>query len=215
MKDLQCGFVTIGMAGLIFVFTASAVTRYVDLNSTNATTPFLDWTTAATNIQDAIDVSVDADLILVTNGVYAVGGRVMAGDLTNRVALNKALTVQSVNGPFATFIQGAGATNGNSAVRCAWLTNGASLVGFTLQAGATRSSGDTNLSSGGGAWCSSSYAIVANCLIMSNKAAVYGGGAYQGTLNNCLVSGYGLSMSGNGAAHNSMLNSCTVVSNSS
>jgi hypothetical protein len=50
---------------------------------------------------------------------------------------------------------------------------------------------------------------------MSNKAAVYGGGAYQGTLNNCLVSGYGLSMSGNGAAHNSMLNSCTVVSNSS
>ena len=73
-----------------------------------------------------------------TNGVYAVGGRVMAGDLTNRIALNKALTVQSVNGPFATVIQGAGATNGNSAVRCAWLTNGASLVGFTLQAGATR-----------------------------------------------------------------------------
>ena len=215
MKDLQCGFVTIGLAGLIFVFTASAATRYVDLNSTNATTPFLDWTTAATNIQDAIDVSVDADLILVTNGVYAVGGRVMAGDLTNRVALNKALTVQSVNGPFATFIQGAGATNGNSAVRCAWLTNGASLVGFTLQAGATRSSGDTNLSSGGGAWCSSSYAIVANCLIVSNKAAIYGGGAYQGTLNNCLITGNGLTGGSYGAAHNSMLNSCTVVSNSS
>jgi hypothetical protein len=200
---------------LIFVFTASAATRYVDLNSTNATAPFLDWTTAATNIQDAIDVSIDADLILVTNGVYAVGGRVMAGDLTNRVALNKALTVQSVNGPFATVIQGAGATNGTSAVRCAWLANGASLVGFTLQAGATRSSGDTNLSSGGGAWCSSSNAIVANCLIVSNKAAVYGGGAYQGTLNNCLITGNGLTMSAYGAAHNSMLNSCTVVSNSS
>src|SRR5664279_5529039 len=173
MKDLLRGVVTIGMVGLIFVFTASASTRYVDLNSTNATTPFLDWTTAATNIQDAIDVSVDADLILVTNGVYAVGGRVMAGDLTNRVALNKALTVQSVNGPFVTTIVGAGATNGNSAVRCAWLTNGASLVGFTLKAGATRSSTDATLGAGGGAWCSSSNAIVANCLIMSNTAQYY------------------------------------------
>ncbi len=202
------------MAGAVFIGGANAATRYVDLTCTNATPPFTDWTTAATNIQDAIDVSVDADLILVTNGVYAVGGRVMAGDLTNRIALNKALTVQSVNGPFATIIQGAGATNGNSAVRCAWLTNGASLVGFTLQAGATRNSGDTNLTSGGGSWCSSSNAIVANCLIVSNKAAIYGSGAYQGTLNNCLISGNGLAMSGNGAAHNSMLNSCTVVSNS-
>lgn len=215
MKELRHGPVTIGLAGLIFAFPASATTRYVDLNSTNSTSPFIDWTTAATNIQDAIDVSVDADLILVTNGVYAVGGRVAAGDLTNRVALNKALTVQSVNGPFATVIQGAGATNGNSAVRCAWLTNGASLVGFTLQAGATRISGDTNLSSGGGAWCSSSNAMVANCLIVSNNAFYYGGGAYQGTLNNCLVSGNGLNFTSFGATHNSMLNSCTVVSNSS
>jgi hypothetical protein len=215
MKHLRRGFVATGMAALIFTFTASATPRYVDVNCTNATSPFLDWTTAAINIQDAIDASVDGDRVLVTNGVYAVGGRVMAGDLTNRVALNKALTVQSVNGPFATFIQGAGATNGTSAVRCAWLTNGASLVGFTLQAGATRNSGDNNLGCGGGAWCSSSNAIVANCLIVSNMAFVYGGGVYQGTLNNCLVSGNGLTGGSVGAAHNSMLNSCTVVSNSS
>ena len=215
MKARWHGFAAIGMAGLIFTFGATATTRYVDLNCTNATSPFMDWTTAATNIQDAIDASVDADLILVTNGVYVRGGRVLAGDLTNRVALNKALTVQSVNGPFATVIQGAGATNGNSAVRCAWLTNGASLVGFTLQAGATRSSYDNNLGNGGGAWCSSSNAIVANCLVVSNTANQYGGGAYQGTLNNCLVSGNALGINNFGAAHNSFLNSCTVVSNSS
>ena len=215
MRAFRHACAAIGMAGVVLTVGANAATRYVDLNCANATSPFLDWTTAATNIQDAIDASVDADLILVTNGVYAVGGRVMAGDLTNRIALNKALTVQSVNGPFATIIQGAGATNGNSAVRCAWLTNGASLVGFTLQAGATRTSGDTNLTSGGGAWCSSSNAIVANCLIVSNKAAIYGGGAYQGTLNNCFITGNGLTMSTYGAAHNSMLNSCTVISNSS
>ena len=216
MKALRHGFAAIGMAGLIFTFGATATPRYVDLNCTNATSPFTDWTTAATNIQDAIDASVDGDLILVTNGVYLRGGRVMAGDLTNRAMLNKALTVQSVNGPFATVIQGAGATNGTSAVRCAWLTNGASLVGFTLQAGATRNSSyDTNLANGGGVWCSSSNAIVANCLIASNTAFYNGGGAYQGTLNNCLVSSNGVTLSsGAAAACNNNLNSCTVVSNS-
>jgi hypothetical protein len=213
MKAPRRGFVATAIAGLIFAFTAHATTRYVDLNCANATSPFMDWTTAATNIQDAIEASVDGDLILVTNGVYAGGGRVMAGDLTNRVALNKALTVQSVNGPFATVIRGIGATNGNSAVRCAWLTNGASLVGFALQAGATRNSGDTNLGCGGGVWCSSSNAMVANCLIVSNTAMFYGSGAYQGTLNNCLISGNGLVGINYGAAHNNNLNSCTVVSN--
>jgi hypothetical protein len=214
MNSPRLALSAIGIAAFIVAFSAPATTRYVDLSCTNATAPFLDWTTAATNIQDAIDVSIDADLVLVTNGVYAWSGRVMAGDLTNRVALDKALTVQSVNGPFATIIQGAGATNGNAAVRCAWLTNGASLVGFTLQAGATRTLGDTNLTSGGGAWCASSNAMVANCLIVSTNAFYYGGGAYQGTLNNCLVSGNRLNYTSYGAAHNSILHSCTVVSNS-
>jgi hypothetical protein len=40
----------------------------VDVNSTNATPPYTDWTTAATNIQDAVDAAV-------TNGTYATGGR--------------------------------------------------------------------------------------------------------------------------------------------
>jgi Immunoglobulin I-set domain len=203
----------IGTTSLIFTFSALGTTRYVDLNCTSPTAPFTDWSTAATNIQDAIDASADADLILVTDGVYATGGRAMAGTLTNRAALYKALTVQSVNGPFATFIQGAGATNGASAVRCAWLTNGASLMGFTLQAGATQSPSDNNLSNGGGAWCSSSNAVVANCCIVSNTAYVYGGGVYQGTLNNCLISGNSLGLQNYGAAHNSYLNSCTVISN--
>ncbi len=204
-------------AGMLFSLslTVTAATLYVDLGSPSPAAPYTNWITAATNIRDAIDAASAGDTVLVTNGVYANGGKVMAGDLTNRIALDKPIAVQSVNGPFATFIQGAGATNGNSAVRCAWLTNGASLVGFTLQAGATRSFGDTNLNSGGGAWCSSSNAMMANCLIVSNKAFYYGGGAYQGTLKNCLISGNALQVSGFGAAHNCMLNSCTVVSNSS
>ena len=62
--------------------------------------------------------------VLVTNGVYDTGGKVMGGDLANRVAVDKQIAVVSVNGPEVTLIQGAwhpGPTNGPTAVRCAWL----------------------------------------------------------------------------------------------
>ena len=210
--------ICLGAVGLtFFILHASSATFYVDLNSTNPLSPYADWSTAATNIQDAIDASSDGDQIWVTNGIYQTGGRVMAGDLTNRVALNKAVTVQSVNGPWVTIIQGAGATNGTKAVRCAWLTNNAALTGFTLKWGATRTSGDTfALESGGGVWCASSNAMVANCVIISNTAWEDGGGAYQGTLNNCLISSNGVSANPSAAAvYSANLNNCTVVSNAS
>ena len=185
----------------LFVLRASSAPLYVDLNSTNPVSPYAGWDTAAINIQDAIDASSDGDQIWVTNGIYQMGGRVMAGDLTNRVALNKAVTVQSVNGPWATIIQGAGATNGTKAVRCAWLTNNAALIGFTLKWGATRAMGDTYaLQSGGGVWCAASNATVAGCLIISNTAWEYGGGAYQGTLKNSLICSNGVRLGiGSGA----------------
>jgi Immunoglobulin I-set domain/PKD domain len=200
---------------MLFVFNAPASVLYVDLNCTNSTPPYADWSTAATNIQDAIDVSMDGDQILVTNGIYQAGGRVMAGDLTNRVALNKAITVQSVKGPWVTTILGAGATNGTMAVRCAWLTNGAALVGFTLSGGATRITGDTTtLQYGGGVWCVSSNAFVGNCLIVSNTANQSGGGAYQGMVSRSLISGNKTAVSSGGATYKSVLNNCTIVSNS-
>jgi len=206
--------ICLGTVCLTFsILRASSAPLYVDLNSANPVSPYAGWDTAATNIQDAIDASSAGDQIWVTNGIYQTGGRVMAGDLTNRVALNKAVTVQSVNGPWATVIQGTGATNGTAAVRCAWLTNNAALVGFTLEWGATRTSGNTfTLGSGGGVWCVSSNAIVANCVIISNTARWYGGGAYQGTLNNCLICSNSALTIG-GAACNVVLNNCTVVNN--
>ena len=190
----------------------NALERYVSPSGGHVT-PFTNWVNAATNIQDAIDAASAGDLIWVTNGLYVTGGKVMAGDLTNRVALDKALTVQSVNGWRVTVIQGTGATNGLSAVRCAWLTNGATLKGFALRGGATRTSGDTyTLQSGGGVWCASSNAIVANCALRSNAANSYGGGAYRGTCVNSLLAGNNSRFFG-GGSYGGILNNCTVVSN--
>src|SRR6266481_3946986 len=146
-------------AVLLTLFTTSvpaATVRYVDLNSTNPTAPFTDWTTAATNIQEAINAAVAGDIVLVTNGIYSTGGKSMDGVITNRVSVDKAITVTSVNGPEVTVIQGAWdpvSTNGPAAVRCVAITNLATLTGFTLRGGATRpyaSSFDSTV--GGGIW---------------------------------------------------------------
>src|SRR5436190_2046812 len=124
---------------------SGAATRYVDVNSAAPSPPYTSWAAAASTIQDAVDLSIAGDEIVVTNGVYSSGGRPVFGTMTNRVAVDKAVFVHSVNGPLATIIRGQqvpGSTNGNSAIRCVYLTNGATLAGFTVTNGATRNLGD-------------------------------------------------------------------------
>src|SRR5207302_82755 len=81
------------------------------------------------------DAAMAGDEVVVTNGIYAAGGRAVYGTMTNRVAVDKPLALRSVNGPQFTIIQGRwlpSTTNGDGAIRCAYLTNGASLSGFTV-----------------------------------------------------------------------------------
>ncbi len=214
---------------LTFVLPGGATTYYVNSANPAPVSPYVTWSTAATNIQDAVTVASAGDTVLVTNGIYAYGG-IPQGATTNRVCVTKALTVQSVNGPLATVIQGAGINFNANAVRCAWLTNGATLNGFTLRYGGVVNISSDN--SGGGVACYSN-AIVENCLIYFNAAAygggtyqgaiqncqiysntaTYGGGVYKGSLVNCGINNNGASNSGSGGggANSSSLLNCTVT----
>jgi hypothetical protein len=160
-----------------------------------------------------VDAASPNDSILVTNGLYKTGTTLM-GSL-NRVVITKSVTVQSVNGPGVTMIVGdqmPGTTNGDKAVRCVYLSNGAVLSGFTLTNGAT---GTISGNYGGGVYFEvGSGGVVSNCILVGNSAASLGGGAYlgPGALNNCTLSG-NYAPNGGGAVGGA-LNNCTLSGNS-
>ena len=209
-----------GISTTVMVHVVEQPVHYVAVNNPAPAAPYTSWAMAATNIQDAVDAAtVPGALILVSNGVYRAGGRVVSGAMTNRVAVPMPLVLQSLNGPGLTTIEGyqvPGPTNGDSAVRCVYLTNEARLCGFTVRNGATRAAGDSYTEqSGGGVWCTTPSAVVSNCILSGNGAYLYGGGACSGTLTNCTVVGnvaswYGF---GGGGTYLSTLNNCLVSSN--
>ena len=203
-----------------FACSLSAATLYVSLESGNPVAPFATWETAARVIQDAVDAAQAGDTVLVTNGVYANGGRAVGTSiLVNRVAVEKPLTLQSVNGPQFTLIEGAKAFDtetSDGAVRCVYLADGASLSGFSLTNGATpvtASSPDVVAEwDGGGACCASSNVAIRNCLVTGNSAGGSGGGVFGGALNDCVLVGNS-GRYGSGAA-NCRLYNCRLENNS-
>ena len=211
----------IGLGAWVILLTpaALAATHYVNPNSTNPTPPYADWATAALTIQDAVDVAASGDSVIATNGVYAAGGRAAGGLLTNRVVLDKVVAVRSVNGPALTFIQGfqvpnqvSQNTNGALSARCAYVTNGAVLAGFTLTNGGVWSfAPDSRGACGAGAWCEP-QGTLSNCVLVGNSARSYGGGVYGGICQACLIASNTVSWYG-GGAYQSTLQACTLAGN--
>lgn len=92
-----------------------AATLLVWRDSPSPTPPYGSWRTAAHVLQEAVDAAILGDIVLVTNGVYLTGGRALVGTMTNRVAVDRAINLRSVNGADVTVIQGGKDT------RCAYL----------------------------------------------------------------------------------------------
>jgi len=196
----KLSLVTIGLF-LAATSSALATVRYINVNNASPTPPYTNWATAATDIQDAVDAAGAGDEIVVTNGVYATGGATDPNGDFDIVAVDKPLTVQSVNGPDVTVIDGGGT------LQCLYLTNDAVMVGFTLNNGLAYE--------GGGAYCAGS-AVLSNCVLTGNSALAggNGAGAYGGTLNNCTLTGNSAPYSGcGGGAYGGTLNNCTVTGN--
>ena len=198
--------------------SASATTYYVDVKNTTSTPPYTSWSTASTDIQSAINQSTSGDLVLVTNGVYLFNGENVYG-VSNRVAITQPVTVESVNGPAVTYIQGGSTAPYFSQVRCVYMTNGAALIGFTVTNGGTIMGSDPiKGESGGGIWCESPNVVISNCVITTCQTYYEGGGVYSGTLFNCMLRtniNEGPAGSGGGGAANSVLVNCTISRNMS
>jgi sugar lactone lactonase YvrE len=205
-----------------------ATAHYVNVNNPSPSAPYTSWATAATVIQTAIDAANVGDWILVTNGVYPTGGRVVLGTKWNRVVMTNQVTVIAVNGPRVTTILGDVPPNHHTyGTRCVWLGSGSTLSGFTVSSGGNYLGHyQTGMydTSGGGIQCESSSAMVTGCIISGNSGCESGGGVFSGTLINCILTGntattitpqpntyiYGM---GGGAYFSTLIN-CTVVTNS-
>jgi hypothetical protein len=188
---------------LLLPLVARPSIHYVDVNSTNAVSPYLDWATAAATIQDAENASSPGDEILVTNGVYSTG--ITAN---SRISIGRAKFVHSVNGPEVTAIEGyqpPATTNGAGAIRCINLFGSTTIAGFTLTNGATPAAG------GGVEGSPGAPGTVSNCVFVSN-VATYGGGADYVTLISCRVFG-NLARNAGGGARNCTLINCAFSNN--
>jgi len=227
-KPMKTILPPIVIAVLLSVSHLSGTLRYVDASSANPTPPYTNWTGAASVLQDAVDSAGAGDEIIVTNGTYSAGGRAVGTNiLVNRMAVEKPVLIRSVNGPAVTIIRGyqpPGLTNGQAAIRCAYLAAGATLAGFTLTDGGTASEpmweeAPWPQTGGGGLWCESESAVASNCVLVANSASWRGGGAVQGTLVDCLLIGNsagfnaGFMGGGGGAAEECTLNNCTLTGN--
>jgi hypothetical protein len=172
--------------------TISTGIHFVWSDSPNPALPYTNWATAAHAVQNAVDVALPGDEILITNGTYAGG-----------IVASKPVALRSVNGAMYTVIDGGG-TN-----RCLAISNSVNVVGLTLTNGLA--------DNGGGVWCCSTSAGLTNCVLVGNLAGE-GGGAYGGRLYNCLLLSNsavgGQNWPEGGGAYGSELYYCTIVSNS-
>ncbi|MFH0909293.1 MAG: thrombospondin type 3 repeat-containing protein [bacterium] len=202
-----------------------AETLYVDVNGINPIAPYTNWATAATAIGDAVGAANDGDTVRVTNGTYV---------LSSPVYVTRGVTVQSVNGPALTVVDGGypAATNlcfylmhANAVVEGFTITHGRSMYGggVLINGGGcvrdcvVRDNGavdaDATYGAGGGIYCWNG-GIVSNCTLEGNWALVYGGGVNcdnGGAVEDCVITnnfaswGAGVHVPANSLARNCLI----------
>jgi len=185
----------------VIAVITGGLTNYVWTNG-SSTPPYSDWPTAATNIQDALEMSVPGGVVLISNGVYTSAG--YAGCGTNVVVVTNAVA-----------LVGCGTTviDGRAVMRGAYLAGGR-VAQIRFYNGAA--SGSNECGRGGGLY-GTAGAQVDRCWVMNNHAG-HGGGIYAengaalySTLlaSNSAPIGGGIVLVSNATSYN-----CTIADNS-
>ena len=221
MKKIILLFLT-----FVFIqFTFAQTTHYVSPTGNNVA-PYTNWADAATNIQDAINVSAAGDLVLVGDGTYT---------LSTNISVTAGIELRSVNGYASTII------DGNSTTRCLYLNDANAVVdGFTIQNGYNPGSfgGGANINNGGtiknchitgnqardgGGVAIDNNGLVENCIIENNSADNNGGNGYgggvrilsAGTVRGCVIYGNSSQRYGGGVNiwNGGTVENCTISGN--
>jgi parallel beta-helix repeat protein len=156
--------------------------------------PFTIWENAANDIQSAVDASADGDMVLVGDGTYSIA---------SEIVVDKEITVQSVNGPEVTVVDGGGS------IRCFNLDSSfCTISGITITNG-------YHSRNGGGVYCSifAAQAVLTNCIVTGNVAGSAGGGMIRGIANNCMFINNSTLNSG-GGKFRGVANNCMFFGNS-
>ena len=164
------------------------------------TAPYTNWHTAATNIQSAVDLSVNGTAVVVSNGSYLLSGP---------ITLLRGVTLTSLSGPTNTVIDAQ--HNG----RCLSIKHpDAQVTGFTFTGGGAAIGGGVYMEDGG---------TVERCIIRSNGAGgdynyCGGGGVYlyhRGLLRNCIIKANNADADGGGVYlfYGGEIENCTVTGN--
>jgi hypothetical protein len=195
-----------------------AVDHYVVPPGTLGVTPtanYTTWSTAATNIQLAVNVASNAETVWLSNGYYRV---------TNQIAVTNRTTVRGFNGATNTIVYGAFPAY---TTRVFYVTSTGVLYGLTISNGYWSGSNDYT---GGGGVCISNNGLAQNCRIVNNVCSnngvnAGGGGIYlagiAGTamVDACQIS-YNLCAAGAGGGgalvtNNGLIRNCLIVNNTS
>ncbi|MBN1669386.1 MAG: hypothetical protein JXR37_00020 [Kiritimatiellae bacterium] len=184
-------------------FTASFYAHAHVCPDGTAVSPYINWSTAANDIQSAVNVATHPSaMVLVSNGTYV---------LDTTIVVTNGTTVRGVNGAAHTIV------DGNSTGRCFYVDHPSAVVeGFTLTNGFVTGEVDTGEGGGGGA-CIYAGGTVRDCTIQGNTAAG-GGGAYcysGGVFSNCVITGNSAGCSGGAHCENGgSLLDCVINDNS-
>ena len=102
-----CGLRIILLIAFCLLLAVNSFAALLYVNAANPTPafPYDTWGKVATDIQTAVDAASSGDHVVVTNGVYNSGEKITPGyAISNRVLIDKSITVQSISGPENTII---------------------------------------------------------------------------------------------------------------